>query len=124
MAHWTIPGHERHRPLLDVVPVQLHLAGDKLSTVADEAGTALQATTGDDCGTGFPGATAAAHAALVEAWRSEDHVLLDALHSTSAKLHHSAENYAGADDDNANQLLKSSQSATGVSGPTPTPLNL
>lgn len=34
MAYWTIPGHERHRPLLDVVPVQLHLAGDKLSTAA------------------------------------------------------------------------------------------
>lgn len=110
--------------MLNVVPAQLHLASGKLSTAADDATPSLQATTGDDCGTGFPGATTAAHSALVEAWHREDRALLTALHDASAKLHHSAKTYAGTDDDNADHITKSAHPTPDTNGTPPTPLNL
>ena len=75
-------------------------------------------------GTGFPGATTAAHTALVEAWHREDRALLTALHDASAKLHHLAKTYAGTDDDNADHITTSAHPTPDTNGTVPTPLNL
>ncbi|MBB0969251.1 hypothetical protein G6016_09825 [Dietzia aerolata] len=107
---------------LEVDPVELHLSGGILATAADDYGPALVATTGQDCGRGFPGTSSAAHAALSSAWQEQDQALTAALHSTAALLHKSAENYAATDHTNAAGIQKHSPAANPP--PDVPPLNL
>lgn len=93
---------------LEVDPVELHLSGGTLATAADDCGPALAATTGQDCGRGFPGTSSAAHAALSSAWQEQNRALTAALHSTAALLHETAASYVATDETNAAGIQKHS----------------
>ena len=107
---------------LEVDPVELHLSGGTLATAADDCGPALAATTGQDCGRGFPGTSSAAHAALSSAWQEHDRALIAALHSTAALLHETAASYVATDETNAAGIQKHSPAANPP--PDVPPLNL
>lgn len=110
---------------VEVDPVELHLAGDKVSTATDDATPQLSATTGSDCSGGFPGTSAAAHAALVEAWQREDRELATGLHAAADQLHQSAETYRATDHANAEQLTKLGPAEGASPGDAaPPPLNM
>ena len=96
---------------LEVAPVELHLSGGILATAADDYGPALVATTGQDCGRGFPSTSSAAHAALSSAWQEQDRALTAALHSTAALLHETAETYVATDHTNAAGIQNHSPAA-------------
>lgn len=98
------------------------MSGDILTTAADDYGPALVATTGQDCGRGFPGTSSAAHAALSSAWQQQDQALTAALHSTAALLHETAETYVATDHTNAAGIQKHSPAANPLPGTQP--LNL
>lgn len=91
---------------VEVDPVELHVAGDTVSTATDDATLHLTTTTGSDCAGGFPGTSAAAHAALVQAWEREDRDLATGLHAVADLLHRSAEIYRATDDANAARLTR------------------
>lgn len=107
---------------LDVDPNELRLSGIALATAAGDCGPALAATTGQDCGRGFPGTSSAAHAALSSAWQEHDRALIAALHSTAALLHETAETYTATDHANAAGIQKHSPAANPLPGGSP--LNL
>lgn len=90
--------------MVEVDPVQLHVAGGALSAAADDAGPVLAESVGSDCGAGFPGTSAAAHAALVDTWLAGDRALVAAVRAASASLHQVADDYVGTDDHNASLL--------------------
>lgn len=110
--------------MLDVDPVQLHMAGGALSTAADDAAKGLEASSGRDCGSGFPGTSAAAYLALVEAWEGQDRALIAGVRRAAERLHRSAGDYVAADDDNAAALRPQSQVTSAPSASTSGPLNL
>ena len=91
---------------VEVDPVELHLAGDRVSAATDVAAPALSATTGSDCSGGFPGTSAGAHAALVEAWQRQDRDLASDLYAAADLLHRSAEVYRATDDANEDRLAR------------------
>lgn len=79
--------------MVEVDPVQLHVAGGALSAAADDAGPVLAESVGSDCGAGFPGTSAAAHAALVDTWLAGDRALVAAVRAASASLHRVADDH-------------------------------
>lgn len=103
-------------PGLDVDPGLLHDSGTRVATAADDARPGLAAATAGDCGSGFPGAAAAAYEALVARWSEQDGELAEGLDALSTRLHTVAGEYVAADQAAAARV-GAAAAPTGAGGP-------